>query len=306
MGFYTAPKAIDAMSSVRIFDGFEYRFYLPLSLFGMNAKLTIGGEEIDYSATVVEYEGEKYYLVTFAGAEPISAIKSKEAVITRTRYDGREYKDVWELSVVDYMDSVLSDQGQSELHPVVINYLSYVAALCDYKGVVSQNAKMIITKHSAHIKPSEPEDFGEVTEDLSSLSVFFHSVKLELGNSPSVVFLVKPNAVGSARIIYTNSDGVEISHLIERSLIKDTETVDGVLYKRFVLDLGNKDINFELTVKTFKSSVETGSVKYNLATYLAGVSATNGEEYSEELVALVERLVAYSAAVKTYNSGNIE
>ncbi len=301
MGCYAAGKEIDALSSVMVHNGFEYRFYLPLSLADMNATLTIGGEEIDFTESTVEYEGKTYYLVTFSGDEPISAIKSKEAVISRTRYDGREYYDTWELSVVDYMDLVLSDAEQAELHPVIINYLSYIAALCDYKGLVSQSVKTVITRHSEKIQPSAPESLGAVTEDLSSLTGFFHSIKLELGNSPSLILLVKPNAVGTARITYTDSAGEDFSILLERSLIKETETVDGVVYKRFVLELGNKDINFDLTINTYKSNTETGSVKYNLATYLDGVSSTNTAEYTDELVALIERLVAYSAAVRAYS-----
>ena len=115
--------------------------------------------------------------------------------------------------------------------------------------------------------------------------------------------MIKPNAQGSARLTYTDIDGAEKTVLVERSLLTETETDNGLVYKKFEIPLGTK-INFSVTIKTFSSGAETGTAVYNLATYVNRIEKTNPSAYTREFVNLIERMAMFFDGLKNQTQNN--
>ncbi len=300
---YFGEGSVEAQSSVVIGDGFEYHFYLPKSAYGIGGRLTLDGVETDYTVKTETVEGEEYYVIKIARKNPINTAKTVVAELSATRLNGKPYTAKRELSVARYMDVVISDEELIDSHTLAYNYLKYVDALCDYKKIDAHSLKKIIIKHADKFEDGEPIELGEITEDLTAASKFFHSVKINVSNEPKLVFLVKPNAQGSARLTYTDIDGAEKTVLVERSLLTETETDNGLVYKKFEIPLGTK-INFSVTIKTFSSGAETGTAVYNLATYVNRIEKTNPSAYTREFVNLIERMAMFFDELKNQTQNN--
>ena len=203
-------------------------------------------------------------------------------------------KLILNISLVSYIDKVLSGDYSEEAKGLMGNVLKYVKNAYDYEGneLYAEYAS-IITVMEKHEKYMSASVVKRENTDLSSLTHAVTSAALYLENSPAFRFYVNDGYNGNITLSYESLAGGTISYTY-RSVDFVTETVDGVT-RRYV-DLGMRAFDFASRI-TITVDGENGSVSdvYSLAMYYHSVATEIGM-----ITEFINSIYAYSESAAIY------
>ena len=269
-------------TSVTLYSNFVYNLYMPKANVD---SFTVNGKTAEYEE--VEIDGVTYYhvAVNFAAAESLSDIK----LAVNLNAGSTTVTANWTLNVFSYTKSVINGNYDETTKTLMKDMLVYASAAHTYFGNTAAVAdklseiKTLLGEYGATLPTGEAKKPADNT--------YFTEVAVYLGEVPSFRFYL---ASGYTADDFTFKVG---GRSVTATLGNDNDDMGDYLevtmYAYMMLD----DVTY-----TVKGTDVTDT--YNLYSYYNYVS-TLGEGY-ENLVAIVEGLMKYSARAKAYRDSVVK
>ena len=254
--------------NLTLYSHFNINLYIPVS---ETAKF------IDHSfdgAQIKVIDGVEYYVFT----KSVNANEVADDVsFTFTMVNNEAY--VVTLNIVDYASGILAKANVSDTSytpQLMFAMLEYASSVYAYEGKDNSEIAKIVAKYEKY--RYESEDFGAIVATVP-LAQFLSSASMYLNDSPSFIFKLKNDFVGTVKVECGN-----ITNFIS-SYEHDTILLGGVRIT---------NIQDTITLTFTPEGGESVVCTYNLATYYRGVA----ENYAASTV--VNALRNYSNVAKLY------